>query len=87
MELDFLTALQFASGASSGSCADGPKVSRRKEISIYFEINLHKSWMKLIDAECEEYGMDRMYFVKELVKLGLVAWKAEEDGMETLLGD
>ena len=54
---------------------------------VYFEINLHKSWMKLIDAECEEYGMDRMYFVKELVKLGLVAWKAEEDGMETLLGD
>ena len=32
-----------------------------------------------IDAECEEYGMDRMYFVKELVKLGLVAWKADEE--------
>ena len=35
--------------------------------------------MKLIDAECEEYGMDRMYFVKELVKLGMVAWKADEE--------
>ena len=32
-----------------------------------------------IDAECEEYGMDRMYFVKELVKLGMVAWKADEE--------
>ena len=32
-----------------------------------------------IDAECEEYGMDRMYFVKELVKLGMVAWKANEE--------
>ena len=46
---------------------------------VYFEINLHKSWMKFIDAEWEEYGMDRMYFVKELVKLGMVAWKADEE--------
>ena len=44
-----------------------------------------------IDAECEEYGIERMDFVRELVKLGMVAWKVDEeqdeDGMETLLGD
>ncbi len=46
---------------------------------VYFEINLHKSWIKFIDSECEEYGFDRMYSVRELVKLGMVAWKANED--------
>ena len=43
------------------------------------------------NAECEEYGMDRMYLVRELMKLGLVAWNAneeeEDDEAVTLLGD
>ena len=59
---------------------------------VYFEINLHRSWVKYIDLECEEYGFDRMSFVRELVKLGMVAWKNEEEPMEdeeavALLGD
>ena len=55
---------------------------------IYFEINLHKSWVRFIDEECEEYGYDRMGFIKELVKLGMVAWKSnedKEDGMESTI--
>ena len=45
---------------------------------IYFEMNLHKSWMRFIDEECEEYGIERMDFVRELVKLGMIAWKGNE---------
>ena len=45
---------------------------------IYFEINLHQSWMRFIDSECEEYEMERIVFIRELVKLGLIAWKKQE---------
>ena len=45
---------------------------------IYFEINLHQSWMRFIDSECEEYGMERNDLVRELVKLGMVAWRGQE---------
>ena len=45
---------------------------------VYFEINIHKSWMRFVDAECEEYGMERMDFVRELVKLGMMTWKGNE---------
>ena len=45
---------------------------------IYFEINLHQSWMRFIDSECEEYGMERIDLVRELVKLGMVAWRGQE---------
>tara|TARA_B100000085_G_C18193715_1_gene370704 strand:+ start:166 stop:387 length:222 start_codon:yes stop_codon:yes gene_type:complete len=59
---------------------------------VYFEMNLHRSWMKYIDEECDEYGYDRMNFVRELVKLGLMAWKNKEELLEdeeavALLGD
>ena len=41
--------------------------------------------MKFIDDECEKYSMDRMYFVKELVKLGIVAWKVNEEELSQLV--
>ena len=43
-------------------------------------INIYADWigMKFIDYECEEYGLDRLGFVRELVKLGMMAWKVNE---------
>ena len=41
MELDLPEALQFASGASSGICAEGPRISRRTDISELSAVSPH----------------------------------------------